>query len=81
MNTLRQAVQDYLDPRRSLGFKLKRQAMRYQISSRLWNSIVLPTLHSVGSRMGSTAIGRSARPMGPTSELCTPVRAQKTTTT
>ena len=39
MNTLREAVRDYLDMRRSLGFKLQEtQARGCSISSRSWSS-------------------------------------------
>ena len=43
MNTLRQAVQEYLSMRRSLGFKLQDAGKGCSISSPSWSSTAPPT--------------------------------------
>ena len=43
MNTLRQALDEYLDMRRNLGFQLREAGKPYPISLPFWSTIVPPT--------------------------------------
>jgi hypothetical protein len=43
MNTFREAVGEYLDMRRGLGFKLREAGKGLIDSSRFWSSAMLPT--------------------------------------
>ena len=70
MNTLRQAVQEYLSLRRSLGFKLR------EAGKGLLDFVTFMEQHRasyitqrVGARLGSTTYECSTRILGTTTEL------------
>ena len=76
MNTLRQAVQEYLTMRRSLGYKL--QERRYEAARLRHVHGAAPRLihHAlIGAHLGQTTIGRSAGRVGATFEPRAHVRA------
>ena len=76
MNTLRQAVQEYLSLRRSLGFKL-REAGKGLLDFVTVHGAAPRFLHhqAVGAGLGSTTSERSTGALGATTEFRTRIRA------
>jgi len=69
MNTLRRAVQEYLDLRRGLGFKLR------DTGTGLIDFVGFLRYPGPGACMGSTAYQRAAGALGSTAEFHTRFRA------
>ena len=76
MNTLRQAVQDYLSLRRSLGFKLQ-EAGKGLLDFVTFHGAPPRLLHhpGIGACLGSTTCKRSTGALGATTEFRTRICA------
>jgi hypothetical protein len=75
MNTLREAVRDYLDMRRSLGFKLREAEQRAdrfrQVSRAAQRQLHHP---GIGTGLGATTLQRSTGLLGPSAAFRTRIR-------
>ena len=75
MSTLRQAVQDYVEMRRGLGFKLRETEQGIDRFRRLPGSQRHAIHHhGAGPCLGSATVARAAFALGETAGLCPRIR-------